>query len=286
MKSDVDKIRNLEQSKDYIKDARRKKADVVCFPEFQMGFSPSDQKQNELREISEAVNTGNFVKSLRRCAKENTIDIIITTYEKSATKNKVFDSALAIRKDGAIIARYRKIHLYDALGFRESDKFLAGNNIEKPFQFEATRIGLMICYDIRFPEVSRILSVLGAELLVIPSAWVYGVMKEEHWQTFTKARAIENGVHVIAPNQVGNIYTGRSMVVDPFGTVLLDLGNKEGMAVVELEKSDIIKVRRNLPLLKNRRTDVYKKNLFAFTRHYTRNMMSSPTEYNRSSKRT
>jgi deaminated glutathione amidase len=267
MKSDTDKKKNLAQSEDYIREARHKNAQIICFPEFQMGFSPSDQKPIELSEISEAVNTGNFVKTLGRCAKENEIDIISTIYEKARTKNKVFDSAVAIRKDGMIMARYRKIHLYDALGFRESDKFQAGNSIEKPFQFEAAKIGLMICYDIRFPEVSRILSVLGAELLVIPSAWVHGIMKEEHWQTFIKARAIENGIYVIAPDQIGNIYTGRSMVVDPFGTVLLDMGNKEGMEVVELEKSDIIKVRGKLPLLKNRRTDVYKKNLFAFTSH-------------------
>ncbi|HZA42435.1 MAG TPA: carbon-nitrogen hydrolase family protein [Nitrososphaeraceae archaeon] len=264
MKSDTDKKKNLAQSKDYIKEARYKNAQIVCFPEFQMGFSPSYQKPIELSGISEAVNTGNFVKSLSRCAKENKIDIISTIYEKTRANNKVFDSAVAIRKDGIIIARYRKIHLYDALGFRESDKFLAGSSIEKPFRFEAAKIGLMICYDIRFPEVSRILSVLGAELLVIPSAWVHGIMKEEHWQTFIKARAIENGIYVIAPDQIGNIYTGRSMVVDPFGTVLLDMGNKEGMEVVELEKSDIIKVREKLPLLKNRRTDVYQKNLFAF----------------------
>lgn len=265
MKSDTDKMKNLAQSKDYIKEAWYKNAQIICFPEFQMGFSPSEQKPIELSKISEAVNTGNFVKSLIRYAKENGIDIISTIYEKTRTKNKVFDSALAIRKDGVILARYRKIHLYDALGFRESDKFLAGNSIEKPFQFKAAKIGLMICYDIRFPEVSRILSVQGAELLVIPSAWVHGIMKEEHWQTFIKARAIENGIYVIAPDQIGNIYTGRSMVVDPFGTVLLDMGNKEGMEVVELEKSDIMKVREKLPLLKNRRTDVYQKNLFAFT---------------------
>jgi predicted amidohydrolase len=265
MKSDTDKKKNLAQSKDYIKDARCKNAQIICFPEFQMGFSPSDQKPTELSKISEGVNTGNFVRTLSRYAKENEIDIISTIYEKTRINNRVFDSAIAIRKDGVIVSRYRKIHLYDALGFKESDKFLAGNSIEKPFQFEAAKIGLMICYDIRFPEVSRILSVLGAEFLVIPSAWVHGIMKEEHWQTFIKTRAIENGIYVIAPDQIGNLYTGRSMVVDPFGTVLLDMGNKEGMEVVELEKSDIIKVRANLPLLKNRRTDVYKKNLFAFT---------------------
>ena len=267
MKSDTDKNKNLAQSRDYIKEAHYKKAQIVCFPEFQMGFSPSDQKPIELSGISETVVTGNFVKSLGQCAKENGIEIISTIYEKARTKNKVFDSAVAIRRDGVVMARYRKIHLYDALGFRESDKFLAGNNIGKPFQFAAAKIGLMICYDIRFPEMSRILSVQGAEFLVIPSAWVHGIMKEEHWQTFLKARAIENGVYVIAPDQIGNIYTGRSMIVDPFGTVLLDMGNKEGMEVVELDKSDIMKVRGKLPLLKNRRTDVYKKNLSAFTGH-------------------
>jgi len=267
MKSDTDKNKNLAQSRDYIKEAHYKKAQLVCFPEFQMGFSPSDQKPIELSGISETVVTGNFVRSLGQCAKENGIEIISTIYEKARTKNKVFDSAVAIRRDGVVMARYRKIHLYDALGFRESDKFLAGNNIGKPFQFAAAKIGLMICYDIRFPEMSRILSVQGAEFLVIPSAWVHGIMKEEHWQTFLKARAIENGVYVIAPDQIGNIYTGRSMIVDPFGTVLLDMGNKEGMEVVELDKSDIMKVRGKLPLLKNRRTDVYKKNLFAFTGH-------------------
>ncbi|MGC1133922.1 MAG: carbon-nitrogen hydrolase family protein [Nitrososphaeraceae archaeon] len=267
MKSDTDKNKNLAQSRDYIKEAHYKKAQLVCFPEFQMGFSPSDQKPIELSGISETVVTGNFVRSLGQYAKENGIEIISTIYEKARTKNKVFDSAVAIRRDGVVMARYRKIHLYDALGFRESDKFLAGNNIGKPFQFAAAKIGLMICYDIRFPEMSRILSVQGAEFLVIPSAWVHGIMKEEHWQTFLKARAIENGVYVIAPDQIGNIYTGRSMIVDPFGTVLLDMGNKEGMEVVELDKSDIMKVRGKLPLLKNRRTDVYKKNLFAFTDH-------------------
>jgi len=267
MKSDTDKNKNLAQSRDYIKEARYKKAQFICFPEFQMGFSPSDQNPVELSRISETVNTGNFVKSLRRYAKENGVDIVSTIYEKARAKNKVFDSALAIRKDGVILARYRKIHLYDALGFRESDKFLAGNAIGKPFQFASAKIGLMICYDIRFPEMSRILSVQGAEFLVIPSAWVHGIMKEEHWQTFLKARAVENGIYVIAPDQIGNIYTGRSMVVDPFGTVLLDMGNKEGMEVVELDKSEIEKIRGKLPLLRNRRTDVYKKNLFAFTGH-------------------
>jgi predicted amidohydrolase len=90
-------------------------------------------------------------------------------------------------------------------------------------------------------------------------------MKEEHWQTLLKARAIENGLYIIAPNQIGNIFSGRSMVVDPFGIVLLDMGNREGMEVVEIDKSRVQKVRELLPLLKNRRTDVYGNNTNVFS---------------------
>src|SRR5205085_3381312 len=150
--------------------------------------------------------------------------------------------------------------LYDAFGFKESVKMMAGNIIEKPVKTSAGNVGLMICYDIRFPEMSRILTVDGANILAIPSAWVHGIMKEEHWQTMLKARAIENGSYVIAPNQVGNIFSGRSMVVDPFGIVLLDMGNREGMELIEIDRSRIREIRKSLPLLKNRRTDVYRHN--------------------------
>ncbi|HEU0049435.1 MAG TPA: nitrilase-related carbon-nitrogen hydrolase, partial [Nitrososphaera sp.] len=91
-----------------------------------------------------------------------------------------------------------------------------------------------------------------------PSAWVAGEMKEEHWQTMVKARAIENGSYVVAPDQVGNIYCGRSMAVDPFGVVLVDMGQREGVEVVEIDKSRVQQVRKSLPLLKSRRTDVYR----------------------------
>jgi predicted amidohydrolase len=150
------------------------------------------------------------------------------------------------------------LHLYDALRFKESDKLMRGKGIEKPVRTRTGSVGLMICYDLRFPEMSRILTVKGADVLVAPSGWVAGEMKEEHWQTMIKARAIENGSYVVAPDQVGNIYCGRSMVVDPFGVVLVDMGQREGVKVVEIDKSRVQQVRRSLPLLKNRRTDVYK----------------------------
>lgn len=271
MKSSEDKEENLKLSLNFIKEASKKNADLICFPEFQMAFSPSNQSAKQLVKLSESVNGGNFVFTLCSAAKRNKINVIATIYERYTNnsnakyKNRVFDTAIMINNKGIIRSVYRKVHLYDALGFKESVKMMAGDTIEKPVKTSSGNLGLMICYDVRFPEISRILTVEGANILVVPSAWVHGIMKEEHWQTMLKARAIENGSYVIAPDQVGNIFSGRSMVVDPFGISLLDMGNREGMEVIEIDKSRIQKVRESLPLLKNRRTDVYKYNISAFS---------------------
>jgi predicted amidohydrolase len=267
MRSSEDKMENLELSVGFIREAAKKKSNLICFPEFQMAYSPVSQSTNQLSEIAESVNDGNFITTLRKAAKVNKISIISTIYEKSNSgfDNRVYDTVVLIDNKGEISSVYRKLHLYDALGFKESDRMMAGNMIEKPAKTSVGNIGLMICYDIRFPEMSRILTVKGANVLVLPSAWVHGVMKEEHWQTLLKARAIENGLYIIAPDQVGNIFSGRSMAVDPFGVVLLDMGNREGMEVVEIDKSRVQKVRELLPLLKNRRTDLYGNNTSIFS---------------------
>ena len=267
MRSSEDKMENLELSVGFIREAAKKKSNLICFPEFQMAYSPVSQSANQLSEIAESVNDGNFITTLRKAAKVNKISIISTIYEKSNREfdNRVYDTVVLIDNKGGISSVYRKLHLYDALGFKESDRMMAGNMIEKPAKTSVGNIGLMICYDIRFPEMSRILTVKGANVLILPSAWVHGVMKEEHWQTLLKARAIENGLYIIAPDQVGNIFSGRSMAVDPFGVVLLDMGNREGMEVVEIDKSRVQKVREMLPLLKNRRTDVYGNNISVFS---------------------
>jgi predicted amidohydrolase len=116
---------------------------------------------------------------------------------------------------------------------------------------------MMICYDLRFPEMARMLALEGANVFVAPSGWVQGDLKVEHWQTMIKARALENGSYVIAPGQTGNIYIGHSMVVDPLGRTVADLGEREGLQVLELDLKLVNETREKLPLLKNRRTDVY-----------------------------
>jgi len=266
MKSSVDKNKNLSYSLKLIGRAAQKKAQLICFPEFQMAYSPAEQKPERLHEIAEKIN-GDFISALSNSAKKNKINVVATIYEIINTNKqnqKVFDTAVIINERGKIQSVYRKIHLYDALGFKESKKLLAGNIIEKPTRTSVGNLGLQICYDMRFPEISRILTVNGANILVSPSAWVAGFMKQEHWEIMLKSRAIENGVYVIAPNQLGNIYCGHSMVIEPFGATLIDMGNREGMEILDIDNSRIETVRRTLPLLRNRRTDVYKNYIKAF----------------------
>lgn len=266
MKSSVNKEQNLAYSLELINEAAKDKARLICFPEFQMAYSPPEQKPEALHKIAEKMN-GNFVSTLSYSAKQNKINVIATIYEISNTNkqnHKVFDTAIIINDLGKLKSVYRKVHLYDALGFKESKKLVAGSIIERPTRTSVGNLGLLICYDMRFPEISRILTVNGASILASPSAWVAGFMKLEHWEIMVKARAIENGVYLIAPNQVGNIYCGHSMVIDPFGSTLVDMGNREGIEIIDIDSSKIDTIRRTLPLLMNRRTDVYKNYIDVF----------------------
>ena len=255
-KASTNKEINLKKIINYIIKAAEKKATLVAFPEFMMFYTNSSQTSKQLANLAETIN-GNFIKTISKTAKENHIDVVGSFYEKSPKKDRVYDTSFVIDKTSKVISTYRKIHLYDALGFRESDKMVKGSKIAKPVTTSIGKIGMMICYDLRFPEMSRSLAVAGSEILIIPSAWVKGNMKEEHWITINKTRAIENGCYVIAPDQVGNIYCGRSIAVDPYGKILLDMKKKQGIGYVNIELKNVKQIRKILPLLKNRRTDIY-----------------------------
>jgi predicted amidohydrolase len=255
-KASTNKETNLKKIINYISKAAQNKAALVAFPEFMMFYTNSSQTPKQLASLAEKIN-GDFVNTIAKTAKQYRIQVIGSFYEKSNKKDRVYDTSFVIDKTGKVISTYRKIHLYDALGFRESDKMTSGSKITKPVKTSIGKVGMMICYDLRFPEMSRSLASSGSEVLVAPSAWVKGDMKEEHWITINKTRAIENGCYVIAPDQVGNIYCGRSVVVDPYGKILLDMKKKQGIGYVNIELKKIKQIRKVLPLLKNRRTDVY-----------------------------
>ena len=255
-KASTNKETNLKKITDFISKAAKNKAKLVAFPEFMMFYTSSSQSPKQLASLAETIK-GNFVSTIAKAAKENHIQVVGSFYEKSPKKDRVYDTSFVVDKFGKVISTYRKIHLYDALGFRESDKMTSGSKIAKPVKTSIGKLGMMICYDLRFPEMSRSLAAAGSEILVAPSAWVKGDMKEEHWLTINKTRAIENGCYVVAPDQVGNIYCGRSVIVDPYGKVLVDMKKKQGIAYADIDLKKIKQTRKVLPLLKNRRTDVY-----------------------------
>lgn len=256
MRADSDKKKNLKKILRYISQAASRGSELCAFPEFMMCYIPSSQSSKDLATIAEKIG-GEFVSAISKTAKSNSIQVVGTIFEKSPKPNRVYDTSFLIGKNGKIISTYRKIHLYDALGFKESKKLYRGSSITKPVKTSAGKIGLMICYDLRFPEMSRILSSSGSQILIVPSAWVKGKMKEEHWLAINKTRAIENGCYVISPDQIGNIYCGRSLVVDPFGKILLDMKKREGIGIVDVSLDQVKQVRKVLPLLRNRRTDIY-----------------------------
>jgi deaminated glutathione amidase len=256
MKSSEDKKDNLRRALHFVEEAKSQGAGLVVFPEFSMAFSPVNQNAKQLGRIAERIN-GSFITSLRRSAKENGIGVLATIYERSEVRDRVYDTAVLIGSGGELLGSYRKLHLYDAFEFKESEKFVAGHEVMPPTATGLGRMGVLICYDLRFPEHARLLALEGAQVILAPAGWVSGPMKEEHWFTMLKARAVENGVYVIAPAQTGNIYIGRSALVDPFGIVQSDLGRSEILMTAELDMRQVDEARRVLPLLANRRGDAY-----------------------------
>jgi predicted amidohydrolase len=260
IKSSTDKKENLALACALVDEARSKNAQLVAFPEFLMAFSPGEQSSADLTAVAESID-GPFVGALKNAAKASATALLATIYETCAVPDRVFDTALWIDGGGNIAAVYRKLHLYDAFGFKESDKFHPGTGIAEPVSWADARCGVMICYDLRFPEMARMLALGGAEVLFVPSGWVQGDMKLDHWETMNKARALENGCYVVAPDQTGNIYIGHSLIVDPFGRIVVDMDDKEGLEIIELDLGIVTEAREKLPLLKNRRAEVYAKHL-------------------------
>jgi deaminated glutathione amidase len=256
IKSAANKKENLETAVARIKEAKRAGADVIALPEFLMAFSPASQTAAELAEIAESTD-GPFVRALSAAARSAGIAVLATIYETAPVADRVYDTAIWIDAGGNLASVYRKLHLYDAFGFKESDKFHPGQDIAPLIKLGENQIGVMICYDLRFPELSRMLALAGADILMAPSGWVQGDLKVEHWQTMIKARALENGCYVIAPDQVENIYIGHSMAVDPLGRTIADLGDNEGLALIDIDLNLTRETREKLPLLKNRRAEVY-----------------------------
>jgi len=249
---------NLSRVRAALGEAAAGGAVLAVFPEATMVRFGSD-----LRAAAEPLD-GPFCSGLAQACASTGVAAVAGVFEPAAD-GRVYNTAVAFSGSGTLVASYRKLHLFDALGQRESELVAPGASAVLA-ELAGVPAGLQICYDIRFPELSRALAVGGASLLVVSAAWQAGLFKEEHWVTLLRARAIENTVWLAAAGQVPDPDSpptraptgiGRSMLIDPLGVVRCDMGPSAGVAVVEADMSLVDAVRATLPSLADRREDVF-----------------------------
>lgn len=259
MRSDSDKERNLETAARLIGAAAAKGANLVVLPET-FNWRGSRAAQAQAAEDP----SGPSLQLMAQLARQHRIWLLAgsITERIAGDDTHAYNTSVLIDPEGVSVARYRKIHLFDVdltgrVVTRESDVKRPGDEVVCAAT-ELGRIGLSICYDLRFPELFRQLATLGAEIITLPSAFTYPT-GEAHWEVLVRARAIENQAFVIAPGQYGkNSYGyseyGNSMIVDPWGRVLARASTeREEVVVAPLDQAEMERVRRELPALKNRR---------------------------------
>jgi len=194
---------------------------------------------------------GAFASEVARVAGAHGRTVLAGMFETGPSADRPYNTLVLRGPSGE--ASYRKIHLYDSFGYRESDRLSGGAPEPVLVDVDGWRLGLMTCYDLRFPELGRRLVDEGAEVLVVPAAWVAGERKVDHWRTLLRARAIENTAYVVAAAQPAPRYSGHSMVVDPLGDVLAEAGEDEETITATLRRDDLGAARRTNPSLVNRR---------------------------------
>jgi predicted amidohydrolase len=247
-----DKAHNLARIAQLAASAAAAGAELAVFPEGAMvGGKPGESLVSQ----AEALD-GRFMNGLQQLAARHQMAVVAGMFEP-ADSERVYNTVVAIAGDGRLIGSYRKIHLYDAFGYRESDRIKSGDGETLVFELAGLQMGVMTCYEVRFPEMARRLVELGAQVLLLPAAWVRGPLKEMHWDTLARARAIENTVYVAAAGQVSATYAGQSAIYDPMGVAIVSAGESEGVVVGEARQERLDEVRRTNPSLSLRLPKIY-----------------------------
>jgi len=257
-----EKALNLEKAEKLVAQAAATGAGLVGLPEKWNAIGPPET----LHATAETIEGGESVEAMRGWARTHGITLVggsIT--ERREGREKLSNTCLVFDPEGELVATYRKIHLFDVevggLTYRESE---AEEHGEEPVvaEIEGWPLGLTICYDLRFPELYRVLALEGALLATVPAHFTLYTGKD-HWQLLLRARAVENGFYVAAPAQVGETGIGRpsygrSLIVDPWGTVLAQAPDEETVISAELDRAWLDEVRRRLPSLAARRPEAYR----------------------------
>ena len=262
MTSRADKAANLESAGRLVARAAATGADLVTLPEKWNAIGSTA----ELHAAAEPLEGGESVEAMSGWARTHGITLVggsIT--EKRDGREKLSNTSLVFGPDGELLGLYRKIHLFDVeVGghvYRESEAEEPGAE-PVVVQGEGWPVGLTVCYDVRFPELYRILALEGAELVTVPAHFTTPTGKD-HWHVLLRARAIENQYYVAAAAQVGETLPGkpaygRSLIVDPWGVVLAQAPDEETVITAELDRARLRNVREKLPSLKNRQADAYR----------------------------
>lgn len=249
-----DVFENLETMDRLAGSAKAEGAELVLFPEESMlAITKAGDGFGE----AVARDWSRFVQRVSFIAAGHGIAVVAGGYEPNGEDNP-FNTVVAVDAKGTILTTYRKIHLYDAFSFKESERITAGPDDQRiTFELGGLKFGVMTCYDIRFPELARDLALEGVDVLLVGAAWYKGEHKEEHWRTLLKARAVENTVWIAAAGTSGEATIGCSGVVDPMAQAVDYLaGEPEGMVTVDVNRKRVDEVREFLPVLANRRIGV------------------------------
>lgn len=250
---------NLEQAEKLIAQACEAGADLVLLPENFSFFAKNDR---DYMTVAEAFSVGEVQQFLQAQALKHNCFIVGPMALKDDDCSKVKSALLVYNRQGEVVARYDKIHLFDVTVpqsdemYQESDIFAAGDKVVV-VETELGRLGLCVCYDVRFPELFRLMLKQDVDIILVPSAFTK-LTGQAHWETLLKARAIENLSFVVAANQNGFHVNGRetyghSLIVDPWGNVLERLENGPGVVISEINQEQQKTLREQFPVLEHRK---------------------------------
>ena len=252
---------NAEEACRRIKEADSAGADLLVLPEGAMALFIDDPSR--IRAAAQPID-GPFVTALREATADTGLTVVFGMHEPAVAgpglsgptmDTKVYNTLVAVRNN-EILATYRKLHLFDAFMHRESADVQAGTGAPVIIDCAGWKVGLMTCYDVRFPELARLLVDAGAQLIALPTAWLRGPSKEWHWEVMVTARALENTCYVVGAGECGRRNIGASMIVDPLGTAIARLSSEPGLLLTDLSLTRLNSARAVLPVLANRRFKV------------------------------
>lgn len=239
---------NAQRCVQMMSEAHRQGASLLVLPE---ALLARDDNDADLSVKSAQAIDGEFLRSLLAESRTNTLTTVLTIHVPSSPGRAV--NTLVVVRGGEVIAHYGKLHLYDAFRIQESRLVDAGNSVPPLIEVDGMRVGMMTCYDLRFPELALSLALQGAELLVLPAAWVNGPLKVHHWSTLLAARALDTTCYLVAAGECGTRNIGHSRIVDPLGVTLAEAGGDSELIFAEVTADFVHEVRAQLPVLLNRR---------------------------------